>query len=121
LSAANKAAIDQALPRLETLSASIDANRVAIEKSAPQLGELKTRVEAAVTAATDAKTAATGVAGLLEQVSGLRAELARQQQTHKEELAARDKQINELQVGLRNSQTTLGGISERLKKLPPKF
>ena len=115
LAAANKAAIDQTLPRLENLTAAIDANRVAIEKSTPQLAELKTRVEAAATAAAEAKTAATGAGAFQDQVNSLRAELLKQQQANKEELVARDKQITDLQGEFRKSLT---GINERLKKFP---
>jgi hypothetical protein len=115
LAAANKAAIDQTLPRLETLTKAIDANRLAIDKSTPQLAELKSRVEAAATAAAEAKTAATSAAGFQQQVSALRAEMLQQQQANKDELVARDKQITELQGELRKSLT---GINERLKKIP---
>jgi hypothetical protein len=119
LLAANKATIEQALPQLTTLSAAIEANRAALDQSSPQIADLRARVDATAAAVAENKAAIADAAGLRDQVNSLSVQLVSVQQTHAQELAAREKDIADLKLTLSTSQQAIGVLNERMKKLPP--
>jgi Family of unknown function (DUF6519) len=116
LVADTKVAVDKALPQLAALQVTVAANKATLDNTSPQIADLRAKVDANSAAVGESSSKINQILGLADQVTSLRNELVKAQETHAQELSDRDKRFNEMQATFNKS---LVELKARVDKFSP--
>jgi chromosome segregation ATPase len=106
------ATIGQTTPQIEGLRAQIERASSVIDKTAPQIEDIQAKVTANTSDIAADRASIADALRMRDELTGLRNELLQVRQTHQQELAARDKEIADLQASARDFQATVQRVND---------
>ena len=106
------ATIDQTTPQIEDLRAQVERTSTVIDKTAPQIEDIQAKVTANTNDIATDRASIADALRMRDELTGLRNELLQVRLTHQQELAARDKEIADLQANARDFQATIQRVND---------